>query len=103
MKNSNNGGFDQHYNVQVAVDQDSLLIVGHTLSNHPVDTYEAIPTVDAIPQAIGRLARLWEGQSKREQARQILSETYNWFTEGFDSHDLREAEALLVALEEKQW
>jgi transposase len=54
MKNSTNGGFDQHYNVQVAVDQDSLFVVGNTLSNHPVDTYEAIPTVDAIPSEIGQ-------------------------------------------------
>jgi transposase len=53
MKNSTNGGFDQHYNIQVAVDQDSLFVVGNTLSNHPVDTYEAIPTVDAIPSVIG--------------------------------------------------
>jgi transposase len=54
MKNSANSGFDQHYNVQVAVDQDSLFVVGSTLSNHPGDTYEAIPTVDAIPSAIGQ-------------------------------------------------
>jgi transposase len=56
MKNSANDGFDQHYNVQVAVDQGSLLVVGNTLSNHPVDTYEAIPTVDAIPPEIGKPA-----------------------------------------------
>jgi len=37
MKNSNNNGFDQHYNVQVAVDQESLLIVAPSLSNHPND------------------------------------------------------------------
>jgi hypothetical protein len=54
MKNSTNGGFDQHYNVQVAVDQDNLFVVGNTLSNHPVDTYEAIPTVEAIPPEIGK-------------------------------------------------
>jgi hypothetical protein len=54
MKNSTDGGFDQHYNVQVVVDQDSMFIVGNTLSNHPVDTYEAIPTVDAIPGEIGK-------------------------------------------------
>jgi len=54
MKNSTNGGFDQHYNVQAAVDQDSMFIVGNTLSNHPVDTYEALPTVDAIPPEIGQ-------------------------------------------------
>lgn len=56
MKNSANGGFDQHYNAQVVVDQDSILVVGNTLSNHPVDTYEAIPTVDAIPPEIGKPA-----------------------------------------------
>jgi transposase len=54
MKNSANGGFDQHYNVQAAVDQESMFIVGNTLSNHPVDTYEAIPTIDAIPSEIGQ-------------------------------------------------
>jgi len=37
MKNSNNKGFDQHYNAQVAVDYNSLLIVAHSLSNHPND------------------------------------------------------------------
>jgi transposase len=54
MKNPNNGGFDQHYNVQVSVDQDSRLIVAHTLSNHPTDRREALPTVDAIPPLLGK-------------------------------------------------
>jgi transposase len=54
MKNSTNAGFDQHYNVQVAVEQANLFIVGHSLSNHPVDTYEAMPTVDAIPPEVGK-------------------------------------------------
>jgi len=56
MKNSNNDGFDQHYNVQVAVDQDSRLIVGNMVSNHPNDKEEAIPTVDAIPAEVGKPA-----------------------------------------------
>ncbi len=54
MKNSNNKGFDQHYNVQVAVEQECRLIVGHTLSNRASDREEAIPTVDAIPAQVGR-------------------------------------------------
>jgi transposase len=54
MKNSTNAGFDQHYNTQVAVDQDTLLIVGNTLSNHPNDKAEALPTVDAIPTEVGK-------------------------------------------------
>jgi transposase len=54
MKNSTNKGVDQHYNTQVAVDQASLLIVANTLSNHPNDKGEAIPTVDAIPAEVGK-------------------------------------------------
>jgi len=54
MKNSNNKGFDQHYNAQVAVDQDCRLIVGNTLSNHASDREEAIPTLDAIPTEVGK-------------------------------------------------
>lgn len=54
MKNPNNKGVDQHYNPQVAVDQDSMLIVATTLSNHPNDKNEAIPTLDAISPEVGK-------------------------------------------------
>jgi hypothetical protein len=54
VKNSTNEGFDQHYNVQVAADQESLLIVAHALSNHPNDKQEAIPTLDAIAPELGK-------------------------------------------------
>ena len=54
MKNSNNDGFDQHYNAQAAVEQASFLIVASTLSNHPNDQAEAIPTLDAIPLLLGK-------------------------------------------------
>lgn len=54
MKNSTNEGFDQHYNVQAAVDQDSLLIVAPALSNHPNDKQEAEPTIDAISPEVGK-------------------------------------------------
>ena len=53
MKNPTDQGFEQHDNVQAAVDQESLLIVGHALSNHPNDTHDAEPTLDAIPPALG--------------------------------------------------
>jgi len=53
MKNSNNKGFDQHYNVQIAVEQESFLIVANTLSNHPNDYAEMEPTLDAIPAELG--------------------------------------------------
>lgn len=53
MKCSNNGGFEQAYNGQVAVDQATLLIVAHALSNHPNDKAEAEPTLAALPAALG--------------------------------------------------
>jgi hypothetical protein len=56
MKNSTNAGYDQHYNVQVAVDQATLFIVAPTVSNHPNDQHEVIPTVDAIAPRVGKPA-----------------------------------------------
>src|SRR5438128_10550669 len=53
MKNPTDAGFEQDYNAQVAVDQGSLLIVGYALSNHPNDSQEAEPILQAIPSAIG--------------------------------------------------
>jgi predicted ATPase len=41
------------------------------------------------------LGRLWQQQNKKAAARQLLSESYNWFSEGFDTADLKEAKALL--------
>jgi predicted ATPase len=43
------------------------------------------------------LARLWQGQGKHAEARQVLAPIYDWFTEGFDTADLREAKRLLEA------
>jgi predicted ATPase len=44
------------------------------------------------------LSRLWQQQGQREKARQLLAPIYGWFTEGFDTADLQEAEALLEEL-----
>jgi predicted ATPase len=44
------------------------------------------------------MARLWCDQGKRDEARDLLAPVYGWFTEGFDTHDLKEAKALLDAL-----
>jgi predicted ATPase len=45
------------------------------------------------------LARLWRDQGKVQQARELLAPVYGWFTEGFDTRDLKEAKALLSELE----
>jgi len=49
-------------------------------------------------RAVMSLSRLWQHQGKHDEARQLLAETYGWFTEGFDTADLKEAKALLEEL-----
>ena len=49
-------------------------------------------------RAATSLARLWRDQGKREEGRDLLSPVYGWFTEGFDTADLKEAKALLDEL-----
>ena len=44
------------------------------------------------------LARLWCSQGKPHQARELLAPVYDWFTEGFDTRDLKDAQALLADL-----
>jgi predicted ATPase len=44
------------------------------------------------------MARLWRDQGNRDEARKILAPVYGWFTEGFDTLDLKEARALLDEL-----
>jgi predicted ATPase len=49
-------------------------------------------------RATTSLARLLAKQGKRDEARAMLGEIYNWFTEGFDTADLKEAKALIDEL-----
>jgi predicted ATPase len=44
------------------------------------------------------MARLWRNQGRRDEARDLLAPVYGWFTEGFDTLDLKEAKALLEEL-----
>jgi predicted ATPase len=49
-------------------------------------------------RAVMSLSRLWQQHGKKAEARQMLAEIYGWFTEGFDTTDLKEAKALLEKL-----
>jgi len=49
-------------------------------------------------RAVLSMSRLWQRQGKTEEAHQMLAEIYGWFTEGFDTADLKEAKALLEEL-----
>jgi tetratricopeptide (TPR) repeat protein len=50
-------------------------------------------------RAAASLGRFWQGRGKRLEAREMLGEIYTWFTEGFDTPDLREVKALLDGLQ----
>lgn len=54
-------------------------------------------------RAATSLARLWGDHGKRQQARDLLAPIYGWFTEGFDTADLKEANALLDELAGAGW
>jgi predicted ATPase len=49
-------------------------------------------------RAATSLARLWRDQGRRAEARDLLAPVYGWFTEGFDTADLKEAKGLLDEL-----
>jgi predicted ATPase len=49
-------------------------------------------------RAATSLARLWQQQGKRQEGYDLLEPVYHWFTEGFDTADLKDAKALLEAL-----
>ncbi len=57
MKNSRDQGFDQHYNAQVGVSHQSMLIIAASVSNHPNDQLDALPTVDEIDPGLGKPER----------------------------------------------
>jgi predicted ATPase len=49
-------------------------------------------------RAATSLARLWQSRGKRQEACELLAPVYGWFTEGFDTADLKDAKALLEEL-----
>jgi predicted ATPase len=50
------------------------------------------------PRVATSMARLWRDRGKRQQAHDLLAPVYGWFTEGFDTLDLKQAKALLDEL-----
>jgi len=83
------------------------LLLAHSMDSHPEAEacFHHALTIARRQQAKSlelraamSLARLWQRQSKRGEARELLSPIYGWFTEGFDTADLQEAKALLNEL-----
>ena len=50
-------------------------------------------------RAATSMARLWRDQGRVREARELLAPVYGWFTEGFDTRDLKEAKVLLEELQ----
>jgi predicted ATPase len=63
-----------------------------------IDTAHSQDAKSLELRAATSLARLWRDQGKRVEARDLLAPVYGWFTEGFDTADLKDAKALLDEL-----
>ena len=83
------------------------LLLAHSMDHHPEAEacFHHALTIARRHQAKSlelrvavHLSRLWQQQGKYDQARRLLGEAYGWFTEGFDTGDLKEAKTLLDEL-----
>jgi predicted ATPase len=77
-------------------DQDALKAESHLKQALAVASQQKAKSWEL--RAATSLARLWRSQGKVQQARELLAPVYGWFTEGFDTRDLKEAKALLEKL-----
>ncbi|MEE8291696.1 MAG: hypothetical protein V3R80_09460, partial [Candidatus Tectomicrobia bacterium] len=69
-----------------------------TCFRHAIDMSRRRNAKSLELRAAMSLSRLWQKQGKKDEARRMLAEIYGWFTEGFDTADLKEAKALLEEL-----
>jgi predicted ATPase len=72
-----------------------------TCFHRALDTARHQQTKSLELRAATSLAHLWQSQGKCQEARELLEPVYGWFTEGFDTADLRDAKALLDKLRAK--
>src|SRR6202040_1044322 len=74
---------------------DNKLDEGHASLQQAIRIAQAQQAKSLELRAAGDLARLWGEQGRRVEARDLLAPVYGWFTEGFDTTDLKEAKALI--------
>jgi len=99
---------ERYYEAEIHRLKGALLLQQH--SDHRAEAEACLAQAIAIAQnqqakslelrATTNLARLWQQQGKRQAAYDLLAPVYGWFTEGFDTADLKDAKALLHALED---
>jgi predicted ATPase len=97
----------QHFNQAELYRLSGVLVLAHSSENAPqaealfqqaIDIAKRQSARSLQLRAVMSLSRLYQRQSKREEARQMLTEAHGWFTEGFDTADLTEAASLLKEL-----
>jgi adenylate cyclase len=83
---------------EVFIDQDNARPQAEVCFQHALDVARSQGARTLELRAATSLARLWRNQAKRGEARELLTPIYDWFTEGFDTQDLKDAKALLKEL-----
>ena len=85
----------------------AVILLRDAVSRHEVAEQELLASLAIARRQVAKswelrtsisLARLWQAQGKRKEAHELLTPIYNWFTEGFETRDLKEAKALLDKL-----
>jgi hypothetical protein len=86
--------------VQIRVGLNSGEVVVGSIGNDLKMDYTAVSQTTHLAARMEQmgLSRLRQRKGKRAEAQKLLAEIYDWFTEGFDTADLKEAKALLEAL-----
>jgi class 3 adenylate cyclase/predicted ATPase len=74
------------------------LVDAETCYNHALEVARGQEAKSLELRAAMSLSRLWQQQGKKREAHQLLTDIYGWFTEGFDTADLKEAKVLLEEL-----
>jgi predicted ATPase len=101
------GSDERHWEAELYRQQAGLLLIRDDEAEAEASLLKAIEVArgqDAKSwelRATIDLARLWQQQGQGEEAKQALALVYEWFTEGHDTPDLREAKALLEELNRK--
>jgi predicted ATPase len=98
-------GGDRHYLAEIHRRR-ATIALEHERSNidpdaelrHALDVARSQKARSQELRAARDLARLWAAQGERQKARDLLAPVYGWFTEGFDTADLKDAKALLDEL-----
>ena len=77
---------------------DEIFIVDSFSTDHTLEIARQQQAKSLELRAAMSLSRLWQQQGKTAEAHDLLAPVYNWFTEGFDTADLKDAKVLLDAL-----